>query len=60
MTQQMETDEVARLRDEVASLQSRLENRRRRQFALLALRRVAAAVFIMITAFALVASVVGL
>ncbi|WP_433383905.1 hypothetical protein ACQPZX_22650 [Actinoplanes sp. CA-142083] len=60
MTQQMETDEVARLRDEVASLQSRLEDRRRRQFALLALRRVAAAVFIMITAFALVASVVGL
>ncbi|HEX5205349.1 hypothetical protein ACFQS1_33355 [Paractinoplanes rhizophilus] len=60
MTQQMETDEVARLREEVASLHSRLENRRRRQFALLALRRVAAAVFIMITAFALVASVVGL
>lgn len=59
MTQQMETDEVARLREEVTSLQTRLEDRRRRQFALLALRRVAAAVFIMITAFALVASVVG-
>jgi hypothetical protein len=52
-------DEVARLRDEVASLQARLADRGRRQFALLALRRVAAAVFIMITAFALVASVVG-
>ncbi|MCU7730439.1 hypothetical protein ODJ79_42545 [Actinoplanes sp. KI2] len=52
-------DEVARLRDEVATLQARLQDRRRRQFALLALRRVAAAVFIMITAFALVTSVVG-
>jgi hypothetical protein len=59
MTQQMETDEVTRLREELASLQTRLEDRRRRQFALLAFRRVAAAVFIMITAFALVASVVG-
>ena len=56
---ELDDTEVARLRDEVATLQARLENRRRRQFALLALRRVAAGVFIMITAFALVASVVG-
>jgi len=56
---ELDDNEVARLRDEVATLQGRLADRRRRQFALLALRRVAAAVFIMITAFALVASVVG-
>jgi hypothetical protein len=56
---ELDDTEVARLRDEVATLQARLEDRRKRQFALLALRRVAAAVFIMITAFALVASVVG-
>src|SRR3954454_4420402 len=56
---ELDDNEVARLRDEVATLQARLANRRRRQFALLALRRVAAAVFIMISAFALVASVVG-
>jgi len=56
---ELDDNEVARLRDEVATLQARLEDRRRRRFALLALRRVAAAVFIMITAFALVASVVG-
>jgi hypothetical protein len=56
---ELDDDEVGRLREEVAALQSRLEDRRRRQFALLALRRVAAAVFIMVTAFALVASVVG-
>jgi len=56
---ELDDDEVARLREEVAALQARLEDRRRRRFALLALRRVAAAVFIMITAFALVASVVG-
>jgi hypothetical protein len=57
---ELDAEEVARLRTEVATLQSRLEDRSRRQFALLALRRVAAGVFIMITAFALVASVVGL
>jgi hypothetical protein len=56
---ELDDNEVVRLRDEVATLHARLEDRRRRQFALLALRRVAAAVFIMITAFALVASVVG-
>jgi len=56
---ELDDNEVARLRDEVATLQARLEDRRRRRFALLALRRVAAGVFIMITAFALVASVVG-
>ena len=56
---ELDDGEVARLRDEVAALQARLEDRRRRRFALLALRRVAAGVFIMITAFALVASVVG-
>ena len=53
-------DEVARLRAEVSTLQARLDTSRRRRYALLATRRVAAGVFIMITAFALVASVVGL
>ncbi|GIF21896.1 hypothetical protein BJ973_002223 [Actinoplanes tereljensis] len=52
--------EIERLRAELATLQGRLDDRRRREFALLSLRRVAAAVFITITAFALVASVVGL
>jgi hypothetical protein len=56
----LEPEEVARLRATVSTLQARLEDRRRRQFAVLALRRVAAAVFITITAFALVAGVVGL
>jgi hypothetical protein len=53
-------EELARLRTEVAGLQARLDNRRRWEFAILSLRRVAAAVLIMITALALVASVVGL
>ncbi|WP_433291816.1 hypothetical protein ACQP2F_26385 [Actinoplanes sp. CA-030573] len=56
----LDPEEIARLKAEVSALQGRLDDRRRRQFAVLALRRVAAAVFIMITAFALVASVVGL
>lgn len=55
-----DTSEVGRLRAEVSALQTRLDNRQRWAFAILSLRRVAAAVLIMITAFALVASVVGL
>ncbi|GIM95928.1 hypothetical protein [Paractinoplanes toevensis] len=58
--QEPDHDEVARLRAELATLQGRLEDRRRREFALLSLRRVAAAVFITIAAFALVAGVTGL
>ena len=54
-----EPEDVARLRAELTTLRARLDNSARRRYALLALRRVAAAVFIMITAFALVASVVG-
>ena len=57
---ELDADEVTRLRAELAALRGRLEERRRRRFALLSLRRVAAAVFIMITAFALVTSVIGL
>lgn len=60
MTVAPSTDEVTRLRAEVTTLQARLDTRRRREFALFQLRRVAAAVLITVTAFALVASVVGL
>ncbi|GIE98475.1 hypothetical protein [Paractinoplanes rishiriensis] len=55
-----DTEEVARLRAEVSALQTRLDTRQRWAFAIAALRRVAAAVLITVTAFALVASVVGL
>jgi hypothetical protein len=55
-----DTEEVARLRAELAVLRSQLGTRRRRADAVTAVRRVAAAVLIAITAFALVASVVGL
>ncbi|GAA3388355.1 hypothetical protein [Cryptosporangium minutisporangium] len=51
--------EVARLREELAALRGRLDTRRRRGETVLALRRIAAAVFVMLAAFALTASVVG-
>jgi hypothetical protein len=53
-------EEVARLRAELAAAHTQLDTRRRRSRALLTLRRVAAAVLIAVTAFALVTSVVGL
>ncbi|GAB1693598.1 hypothetical protein [Krasilnikovia sp. M28-CT-15] len=54
-----DVEELARLRAEVADLNSRLDTRHRRAAALTTIRRIAAAVLIAITAFALVASVVG-
>jgi hypothetical protein len=51
--------ELARLRAEVSALNAQLDTRRRRSSAVGTLRRVLAAVLIAITAFALVASVVG-
>ncbi|MEV6596250.1 hypothetical protein AB0M36_05210 [Actinoplanes sp. NPDC051346] len=53
------SDELSRLRAENATLQARLDTRRRRAAAVHALRRVSAALLIALTAFALVASVVG-
>lgn len=53
------TDELARLRAEVSALHARLDTRGRRTAAVTALRRVSAAVLVALTAFALVASVVG-
>jgi hypothetical protein len=55
-----EADELARLRAEVSTLRTRLDTRERRSFALLALRRVVAAVLVVVAAFGLVAGVVGL
>lgn len=52
-------EELARLRAEVSVLHARLDTRGRRASALGALRRVTAAFLIALTAFALVASVVG-
>jgi hypothetical protein len=53
-------EELARLRAEVSALQTRLDTRDRRTYALTALRRVIAAVFVALAAFGLVASTVGL
>jgi hypothetical protein len=55
-----DTDDVDRLRAEVSALRTRLDNRRRWEFAIASLRRVAAAAFIIVAAFAMVASMVGL
>ena len=55
-----EVDELARLRAEVSTLRNRLDTRDRRSFAVLALRRVVAAVLVVVAAFGLVAGVVGL
>jgi hypothetical protein len=55
-----EAEELARLRAEVSTLRTQLDTRQRRSFALLALRRVVAAVLVVVAAFGLVASVVGL
>jgi hypothetical protein len=52
-------DELARLRTEVTALHARLDTRQRRSSTIVALRRVIAAVLVAVTAFALVASVVG-
>jgi hypothetical protein len=52
-------EELDRLRQEVSQLRARLDGRQRRGFALLALRRVAAAVMITVGAFAIVVSTVG-
>ncbi len=52
--------ELARLRDEVTALRARLAGRDRRASTLTGLRRLTAAVLVAVTAFALVASVVGL
>ncbi|BFU43235.1 hypothetical protein [Krasilnikovia sp. MM14-A1004] len=54
-----DVEEVARLRAEVADLNSRLDTRHRRASAIGTMRRITAAVLIAITAFAMVASVVG-
>ncbi|HEX8347980.1 MAG TPA: hypothetical protein VF657_25080, partial [Actinoplanes sp.] len=53
------SDELARLRAEVSVLHARLDTRGRRASAAGVLRRVTAAVLVALTAFALVASVVG-
>jgi len=52
-------EELARLRAEVSTLHARLDTRGRRIAAVRATRRVSAAVLVVLTAFALVASVVG-
>lgn len=52
-------DELTRLRAEVTSLHDQLDTRRRRAAVVRTLRRATAAVLIALTAFALVASVVG-
>jgi hypothetical protein len=52
--------DVADLRAEVSALRRQLDRRQRRRSALTSLRRVAAAVLIMLTAFALIASIIGL
>lgn len=54
-----ETAELARLRAEVSALHARLDNRRHRTATVGVLRRGTAAVLVALTAFALVASVVG-
>ncbi|GGQ48951.1 hypothetical protein [Couchioplanes azureus] len=54
------TDELARLRAEVSTLHARLDTRQRRAAAVVALRRVTAALLVVLTAFALAASVVGI
>ncbi len=54
-----EADELARLRAEVSALHAQLDTRRRRGSIVAGVRRVTAAVLIALTAFALVASVVG-
>ena len=59
-TNETSTEDVAALRDEVTQLRAKLDNRGQRAFALLAFRRVTAAVLIAVTALALVASVIGL
>ncbi|WP_084556006.1 hypothetical protein [Couchioplanes caeruleus] len=53
------SDELSRLRAEISTLHARLDTRQRRAAAVSALRRVTAAVLVALTAFALVASVVG-
>jgi hypothetical protein len=52
-------NEVDRLRTEVSALRAKLDTRQRRANAVRSLRRVTAAVLVVITAFALVASVIG-
>ncbi|GIE47150.1 hypothetical protein Ani05nite_06840 [Amorphoplanes nipponensis] len=52
-------EELERLRAEVSVLHARLDNRDRRAAAVCSLRRVTAAFLVVLTAFALVASVVG-
>jgi hypothetical protein len=52
-------EELARLRAEVSALHAKLDTRRRRSSIVGTLRRVVAAILIAVTAFALVASVVG-
>jgi hypothetical protein len=54
------TAELTRLRAEVSDLQARLGTRRRRTSTLFAVRRVLAALLVVVAAFALVTSVVGL
>src|SRR5829696_10507 len=52
-------EDLDRLRLEVLELRGRLDTRRRRAYAITALRRVTAAVLVAVAAFALVTSVVG-
>jgi hypothetical protein len=54
-----DTRELERLRSEVTQLRTRLDSRQRRRSAIVALRGITAAILVAITAFALVASVVG-
>src|SRR3982750_4959406 len=56
----MDAAELAELRTQVTQLRAQLHTRSRRTYAVLALRRVTAAVLVAVTALALVASVVGL
>lgn len=55
-----DSEELVRLRSEVASLRAQVDTRRRQTSAVDALRRVTAALLVMIAGFCLVASVVGL
>ncbi|MFI7600385.1 hypothetical protein [Actinoplanes sp. NPDC049681] len=55
----MPADELARLRAEVTLLHAQLDTRRRRASGVRTLRRATAAVLVALTAFAMVASVVG-
>jgi len=55
-----DTEDLERLRTELSELRTRLDTRQRRAYAMVAFRRVTAAILAAITAFALVAGVVAI